>query len=111
MTIFRLNLWKRYREWREVIEEEERNIGFTGWLHMAWVALRIPFVRRAEWRRKMRICRGCPVYDRTMKRCRPFTGSDYGCGCYVPLLAMGAKECWGDQNFPGSVGWNKKTVD
>ena len=58
------------------------------------------------WRRKMRICRHCIVYDKTMRRCRPYTGADIGCGCYVPFMAKVKKHCWATENVPDEgIGW------
>jgi|SRR5690625_1782583 len=67
-------------------------------------------VSRVEWRRRMRACSVCPVYDRRLRRCRPEVGSSLGCGCWMPGKALyrGAG-CWLDENFEegdrGGFGW------
>jgi hypothetical protein len=71
---------------------------------MIWAAASVP-VGRKEWRRRVRVCRQCPIFDRSIKRCRPSNKSDLGCGCYVPFMAVFKKQCWGDENTE-NVGWN-----
>ena len=109
--------WSRFRQWRKAVEDE---LGGLGWgnrlsllLEMANVALwaivgqrRYP-ERRVMWRRKLKRCRVCPIYDRVNRRCRPYHGSKLGCGCYVPYLALLKDRCWGDVHFSteGDIGW------
>lgn len=67
-------------------------------------------VDRVTWRRRMRHCPKCPLYDRGLHRCRPFTGSEFGCGCFVPFLAMVPlpypEGCWADAYLSGQLeGW------
>ncbi len=58
------------------------------------------------WRQKIRVCRKCLLFDRTLKRCRPFSGSPLGCGCYVPYMAKVKKHCWGKENLSEEdIGW------
>lgn len=52
-------------------------------------------VDKITFRRRMRKCQACIVYDRTLKRCRPYSGAEQGCGCYVPFKAV----------LSGASGW------
>jgi hypothetical protein len=73
---------------------------------MLWAALTVQ-VAPHEWRRRIRVCRKCPIYDRSIKRCRPSNDSDLGCGCYVPFMAAHKKTCWADDNTE-SHGWSRR---
>lgn len=97
----------KWRQWRELLREEQKVIGLTGWLKMFFLGLRVLFFpRRKEWRAKMRVCPNCPIYDRTLRRCRPYTGSQLGCGCAVWLLALVSKRCYGDEFLADDgIGW------
>lgn len=78
------------------------------WLHMvdqAFQALIMP-VDRSRFYTRLRICHRCPLFDRGLKRCRPFTGSDLGCGCYVPFKAKCPDPCWARQNQVPDLGWD-----
>ena len=87
----------RVDQWLEVLEEESRTMTARTWYHLfvagLTVAVRHP-VQSAEFKRRIRICSRCPVYDKEMKRCRPYTGSPDGCGCYVPFKALDSRPCW-----------------
>lgn len=101
---------KRFSQWRDVLEEESNQSGALALFRsMVWALVTGAYPGRAEWRRRMRTCPGCPVYDRGMKRCRPWTGSPVGCGCFTPFKALvkrKGKGCWGDENIPGfQWGW------
>ena len=64
---------------------------------------------RAVWRYRMRRCIRCPLYDATVKRCRPYEGSALGCACYCPLIALFYRHpCWGRIHLPDEpdVGWD-----
>lgn len=110
MKIFGLKL-ARWREWLEVLAEEQRRLTWRDWLGMAWLGLKIPFtVDRALWRQRMRSCGKCPIFDRSLHRCRPFSGSPFGCGCHVIVKAMApAAKCWARENLPvdSVYGWEK----
>lgn len=101
---------KRLRQWREVLQEEEKEMSWRDRLKLAaailYHGLRIPFRksdRRIFWA-KMRHCHKCPVFDRTLHRCRPWTGAVLtGCGCYTPWLALSTHVCWLDLRNGG--GW------
>lgn len=104
MKFFGLNL-HRLREWTEVLKEERKTIGLHEVYAMAKGALAFwNRPSRAEWRRRMRICAKCPLYDSGMRRCRPFTGAPVGCGCYMPYKAQGRGPCWLRERDP-SAGW------
>lgn len=87
---------KRVDQWLEVLEEESHQMDRRAWWNMMLAGARVALVHPVpdfEFRRRMRICRACPVYDREMKRCRPYTGSPDGCGCYVPFKALDNRPC------------------
>ncbi len=97
----------RFRQWKEVLDEERRSASLWSLLAgMLWTLARGRFVGRKEWRRRMRVCPTCPIFDRSLRRCRPYTGSPLGCGCVTWLLAMFAKDCYADQVLPDEkIGW------
>jgi hypothetical protein len=109
---------RRLREWRAALLAEGRRASILAlFVHMAWVAFGLKGVwhwrrRIKDWRRKMRVCYRCPIYNRQTKVCRPPDPefSDMGCGCYAPFLAFFVDECWGDHNLPGRVGWNADAI-
>ena len=100
----------RYLEWWAVVVEEGQHMGILRRLWMLLTltlhALKLFGRTDKEWRRKIRICHRCILYDKWMKRCRPFTGSELGCGCYVPYMAKAKKHCWATENVPKEgIGW------
>lgn len=103
-------LRQRYREWWEVLREEGASMPplRRAWMLilLTWHALKLFRRTDTEWRRKIRHCHGCILYDKMLKRCRPYTGSLLGCGCYVPYMAKVKKHCWGKENLPDEgIGW------
>ena len=103
----------RFRQWLDVVDEEQRVLHWRDKLAMLWkiamAGTRLGSVSRKAWRDKMRCCPKCPIFDRSLHRCRPFTGSDLGCGCFVPFLALADKKCFADglEEFK-QFGWNAK---
>jgi len=99
----------KWKQWREVLREERRGLGWRDWIGMVWLGLMLPFrVDRKQWRGRLRVCRKCPIYDRGLRRCRPFTGANVGCGCWMPLKAM-TGPCWAREAIPdGELGWPKE---
>ena len=103
---------KRIGEWLEVVREEGRTVGYFS---VGWSMLRgvwgVGGVGRAEWWHRVFRCQRCPLYDRGMRRCRPWSGSKLGCGCYVPFLALSRRPyaggCWGRTYLPRGegIGW------
>lgn len=95
---------RRYLEWLDVVAEEQRKLSVLSklWLFtkLFYHGARVLFwpVTKARWFRRLRRCYRCPIFDRTMKRCRPYTGSDLGCGCYMPFAAMTKKHGWAFEN-------------
>lgn len=96
MKILGLKL-SRYRQWREVLREELRVIGWKQRFQLAidliGHSLHLRRHKRMRFRR-MRKCYRCPVFDKDLRRCRPFTGSPLGCGCWVPLSALCKDHGW-----------------
>mgnify|MGYP001618934555 CR=1 FL=1 len=99
-----------FGEWRAVLREEAFSTHpLKLAASMAVAAVTGIFVgpktRREYERRIFRVCPECPVYDPDLKRCRPFTGASWGCGCYVPLLALLARSCYADRAQMLGLGW------
>lgn len=68
-------------------------------IKIAWSAVKLPFSRsRVPWRQKMRACYRCPIFDRELKRCRPYSGAKLGCGCYTPFLALVEDRCFANKH-------------
>ena len=103
---------KRISEWLSVVMEEGRVVGYFS---VVWSMVRgvwgVGGVSRAEWVHRMFVCQRCPLYDRGMRRCRPWSSSKLGCGCYVPFLALAWRPyrggCWGRTYLPPveRIGW------
>lgn len=82
----------RVLEWLAVVDEELKVIGFPEVWHMIKGALTRKLDSRS-WRRRQAACYRCPVFDKTLKRCRPYTGANIGCGCYTPYRLMSPDPC------------------
>lgn len=100
----------RFAEWKEVLDEERRQASLAALLaKMFWTLLRGRLVSRAEWRRRMRICRRCPIFGSALRTCRPFPGAPVGCGCWVPAISLLKTHCWATENLPAEerqgFGW------
>lgn len=107
----------RIKEWVVVMRREGRKVSLWGKVRIGFGIVVAGLVRRSvgrgEWRRRMKICLRCPIYDGQIKRCRPMDGSPLGCGCYVPALLSlkypyGREKpgCWGRRHLPGTgIGW------
>lgn len=92
----------RIRQWREVIQEEGR-LTWRTWWNMAIAAIQATFhpVTRHTYTRRLLTCHRCPLYDRSLHRCRPYTGSTYGCGCFMPYKALSPSgTCWLNDRDP-----------
>jgi hypothetical protein len=79
-------------EWRRVMAVE---VATPKWGHIIRLMLSPwrwprPGVRRFRYR----ACLRCPVFDRNLRRCRPYNGSAIGCGCYVPYAIAAGQKCW-----------------
>lgn len=101
---------ERIRDWITVLRQEAgagRSIPWGGLLRSV---LSGPVPRRV-WFRRMRTCKGCPVYDRERRVCRKTMpdGAVAGCGCYMPFSALVAapyaRGCWGWTALHGEIGW------
>lgn len=99
MKILGLKL-SRYRQWREVLREELRVLTIMGKLRLAMEIFEVVLNKPTGqpvlkvWSRRMRKCYRCPVFDRSLRRCRPYTGSPLGCGCWMPLAAIFKTHGW-----------------
>ena len=80
--------WKRFVQWLGIVRVTN-----------AWWRLVPKFIRmgiqmwrnpigKKEWRRRMRVCGVCGIYDPERKVCM-------GCGCYTPYSNQVKDECWG----------------
>jgi hypothetical protein len=88
----------RLVEWLNVIDEELQTIGFKELYHMLRGLLR-PKVTSKHWRSRIKACHSCPLYDPGLKRCRPYTGSPHGCGCYVPFRLLDPHPCHREESL------------
>lgn len=109
----------RLDDWKSTMDREGRSLSLLGiaslWFKVLLSATRTGGVTRKEWRRRMRICRACPLFDPSLRRCRPFDGSKLGCGCFVPFMALTKTPyrsetrsgCWGRVFLnQHDVGWS-----
>lgn len=99
--------YRHLREWLAVLKEERRQARL-------WPMVRALCTGRVSfrvWRRRMRTCARCPIYDRELRRCRGpvLNGVETGCGCYVVFLALTRRPyplgCWGRQVVGPGFGW------
>ena len=100
---------KRIKEWVRIIKFGKPSV--IDWLKMGVVFIKLLFGKKCDritWRRRMSKCYTCPIYDPVWKRCRPYTSSELGCGCYAPYSNMLGKECWGRKAYGDSFGWGKE---
>ena len=82
----------RVVEWLNVVEEELNVIG----IREVWNMIRGAIFRKVDkrvWRRRQAACYRCPVFNKSLKRCRPYTGALVGCGCYTPYRLMSPDPC------------------
>lgn len=97
---------KLYIQWLKVL-----------WLEIGWDAIlgiyrgarqlrKGHVVDKLEWRRRMKVCFKCPIYDARYRRCRL---GDMGCGCYVPFMALVKKECWMREKYGKAFGWGMRS--
>jgi len=103
---------RRFRQWVYAVGLAYRERGVYGILGVfrGMVSLMgTGLVSGSEWRIRMRVCLGCPVYDRVRGRCRPYEGSVLGCGCYMPVKARFRDAgCWLDEvDRGGPYGWGE----
>lgn len=99
----------RLREWALVLRIEGRTQSkWSLMTHLISALLKGRIVNGKTWRKRVRTCHRCPVYDSVLKRCRPKNDSPLGCGCYVPFLALLSPGCWGCENLRHKIpgfGW------
>ena len=119
MKLFGLRT-SRFWDWEITLEDE---LGRVGWLDRVRLLLSMVgvlvwgvwgreslSVRRVRFRRRMRCCMRCPIYDKVNRRCRPYPGSVLGCGCFMPYAAQLKERCWADENMPDeNIGWESHT--
>jgi hypothetical protein len=95
--------FKRFKEWRLVMRAESRRLRLVPMLQLL-LSFR-SWRGRRETLRLLRLCPGCPVYNRSLHQCRPYPGSPLGCGCYMPTKVRFGGGCWAD-DFPElEMGW------
>ena len=90
---------RRFKEWLRVAFGPR--VGPSDWWNVAKAACSLLFhrVNADTWRNRMRVCYGCPFFDRDRRICE-------GCGCYAPYSnLLDEDECWGRKEFGGSFGW------
>jgi len=95
-------MWLRVL-WRELGWSAFRGVWY------GWKELRAGnTVDKLEWRRRMRICQKCWVYDKEYRACRL---GKMGCGCYVPYMALVKDECWIREKYGLAFGWSISDVE
>lgn len=97
---------RHWREWRAVLEAEAKE----GQKVSFWKMVRARLSGKASrqlWRRRMRVCVRCPIYNRKLRQCRR---DKLGCGCYTLFTATAwrpyAKGCWGRTFIGAPFGWD-----
>lgn len=101
----------RLQEWWAVVQEEGAIMDPKSWWKMFLGAIHATVftpVKSAEFRKRLRICAKCPIKEPGYWRCRPYTGSTLGCGCYIPFIAKGLHSCWAYDRHP-AYGWGPQT--
>lgn len=93
----------RLKDWWGVVVEEDVKFDWRAWLKMGMGAIHTTVFAPTDFQRfqkRLRICAACPVKEPGFWRCRPYTGSTAGCGCYIPFIAKGKRECWAYERNP-----------
>lgn len=105
-------LYASARQWQAVLARHQRKMSLVDRLAFAGTLLRAAVglwpVPKVERQRRDSICQRCPIFNLDFKMCRPFFGSDLGCGCYQPVILFQKDgRCWADLNLPASegLGW------
>jgi hypothetical protein len=107
---------ERIWDWEEVLEDELGSVGWGDRGRLIWgmVKALIQGLRgrksqaelRVQFRYRMKTCMKCPIYNSHTKTCRPFRGSQLGCGCYMPYAAQLKDKCWAKEYLPDEdLGW------
>ena len=105
---------ERYKQWWNVLREEKGRLSIGDWMRLGVLALKgmTTGEKGVGFSVKMRKCSRCMIYDSEVKKCRPYAGSELGCGCYMPFkIALGGG-CWADEGGieEDYVGWKQKEV-
>ena len=82
-----------------VVRKESRPGFWKVFVAILWVLIHSKAASRKRWRYAMRRCWKCPIYDRELKRCRPWDGHELGCGCYMPFKALVSSQGWATQHY------------
>jgi hypothetical protein len=101
----------RYAEWWKVLKEERGRLRLGDWLRLGVLVLKGITNREkgVGFSVKLRKCSRCMIYDPEVKKCRPYAGSDLGCGCYMPFKVALGGGCWADEEGIEEeyVGWGE----
>ena len=107
MRIAGFKLGRFWQWWELVVEEGDR----AGYFRLGWEMVKAVWggklAGRGEWRKKMRVCRKCPLYSSDVRRCGPpLHISNLGCRCWTPGLALVKEHCFAYYRLPGTgLGW------
>jgi len=104
---------KRYKQWLLVLREELGGATWADKLRLLWSMIKVlgGGRRGKEAVRKYRCCVRCVLFDRVLRRCRPYSGSSAGCGCYMPFKIMLGGGCWINEAYPEEdIGWKKAGI-
>jgi hypothetical protein len=87
--------WSRLGEWVAVLRAERATIPWGAMLKLAfWYAVGRNRIDSKTALRRYRACNQCPIFDKNLLRCRPYTGSTVGCGCFAVYAIVTKKRCW-----------------
>jgi hypothetical protein len=91
----------RIREWANVVRADVSTIPMRDIIRLSLAMAKAVVHRRSvgsvEWRRRMRKCHRCLLYDSDLKRCHifdPDKGETLGCACYMPYKALCSHHGW-----------------
>jgi len=107
IRIFGLKL-KRYRQWLQVVREAGRTMPYHVMVRQMIRALLRTSLdnrkRRRLWRKHMKICGSCVLFEPRQHRCGPTLYPALGCRCYMPFKAAAPGPCWIKEHFPENQG-------
>lgn len=96
----------RWRQWAQAV----RAAGPSAWPRVASAAFWLVaegLVSPRNYRARLTACNRCPIYDKASRRCADTVGLGQGCGCYMPVKALGrGARCW-MESATGRSEWDK----
>lgn len=80
-----------WRGWLLVVRRERGSIDWAAMVRLLLTARR---VGGRDFRLRYRACCRCVVFDRSLRRCRPWDKARVGCGCFMPFKIHFGGGCW-----------------